>query len=104
MSDEIVIDKTSFHTRLSSFITQWKSDKRSDALFSGIGSIAICVGKASDGAYPKSAAFQVGVEYSACRYFCSLMETAMASRLRVPRYAFRHHARSDPHCHNQEEG
>jgi hypothetical protein len=61
MSDEIVIDKQIFHDRLSQFLTQWKNDKRSnDALFHGIGSIAICVGKASDGAYPKSAAFQVG--------------------------------------------
>ncbi|KAF2417233.1 SPT16-domain-containing protein [Tothia fuscella] len=68
MSDEIVIDKNSFHTRLSAFVTQWKSDKRSDALFSGIGSIFICVGKASDGAYPKSAAFQLwllGYEFPA---------------------------------------
>jgi hypothetical protein len=73
MSDEIVIDKGSFHTRLSSFITQWKSDKRSDALFSGVGSIAICVGKASDGAYPKSAAFQVSVANSDCQCTCSLI-------------------------------
>lgn len=28
----------------------------------------------------------------------------MASRLRVPRNPFRHHARGNPHCHNQEEG
>jgi hypothetical protein len=72
MSDDIVIDKTSFHTRLSSFITQWKSDKRSDALFSGVGSIAICVGKASDGAYPKSAAFQVSVTASFLECFSLL--------------------------------
>jgi hypothetical protein len=71
MSDDIVIDKASFHDRLSTFIAQWKSDgKRSDALFSGIGSIAICVGKASDGAYPKSAAFQVGANPQCSPFFC----------------------------------
>lgn len=59
MSDEIVIDKQIFHNRLSEFISKWKSDKRANnVLFNDIGSIAICVGKASDGAYPKSAAFQ----------------------------------------------
>lgn len=62
MSDEIVIDKHIFHNRLSEFITKWKNDKRANnVLFNDIGSIAICVGKASDGAYPKSAAFQVGL-------------------------------------------
>jgi hypothetical protein len=60
MSDEIVIDKQIFHNRLSEFMTKWKNDKRANnVLFNDIGSIAICVGKASDGAYPKSAAFQV---------------------------------------------
>jgi FACT complex subunit SPT16 N-terminal lobe domain len=60
MSDEIVIDKQIFHNRLSEFISKWKNDKRANnVLFNDIGSIAICVGKASDGAYPKSAAFQV---------------------------------------------
>jgi hypothetical protein len=65
MSDEIVIDKQIFHNRLSEFITKWKNDKRAnDVLFNSIGSIAICVGKASDGAYPKSAAFQVGPRFA----------------------------------------
>lgn len=60
MSDEIKIDKKTFHERLSSFITTWKNDKRNnDALFGGISSVAICVGKATEGAYPKSAAVQV---------------------------------------------
>ena len=60
MADEIVIDKEVFHERLSSFVTQWKNDKRSnDALFQGVGSIVLCVGKASDGAYTKATAFQV---------------------------------------------
>lgn len=60
MADEISIDKTLFHERLSSFTTQWKADKRSgDALFSGVASIVICVGKANDSHHGKSSAMQV---------------------------------------------
>jgi hypothetical protein len=68
MSEEIVIDKQIFHNRLSEFITKWKNDKRANnVLFNDIGSIAICVGKASDGAYPKSAAFQVSPNFALWR-------------------------------------
>ena len=61
MGDEITIDKTIFHDRLSSFINQWKNDKRvGDALFSGAESIVLLVGKASEtGTYSKTTAFQV---------------------------------------------
>jgi hypothetical protein len=99
MSDEIVIDKASFHARLSSFITQWKNDKRSDALFSGVGSIVICVGKASDGAYPKSAAFQVGGQHMSLRSLLTSI-IVMAAWLRVSRDPIRHHTRSNPYCDN----
>lgn len=75
MSDEIVIDKQIFHNRLSEFISKWKSDKRANnVLFNDIGSIAICVGKASDGAYPKSAAFQarrIVVVWTTWANFCT---------------------------------
>lgn len=59
MADEIVVDKDVFYDRLSSFLTQWKGDKRSDEIFQGVGSIVLCVGKASEGAYTKATAFQV---------------------------------------------
>jgi nucleosome binding factor SPN SPT16 subunit len=60
MSDEIVIEKDVFHDRLSNFLAQWKNDKRSgDTTFQGVNSIVLLVGKASDGAYVKSTAFQV---------------------------------------------
>jgi nucleosome binding factor SPN SPT16 subunit len=61
MADDIAIDKQLFQDRLSSFVAQWKAEKRSsDALFSGVNSIVILVGKASEsGTYFKSAAFQV---------------------------------------------
>jgi hypothetical protein len=60
MSSEIEISSDTFHGRLSSFITQWKNDKRAgDVLFNGVGSIVISVGKATEGSYPKSAALQV---------------------------------------------
>jgi hypothetical protein len=107
MSD-IAVDKEAFHDRLSAFISAWKNDKRaSDAVFGGVGSMVICVGKASEQgtSYQKSAAFQVTN--------CQLAEPAppandgclaLDSRIRVPRhfdcpYARRHHFR-----HNQEEG
>jgi len=60
-----------FQTRLSSFLTQWKSDKRTgDAIFEGIGSIIIPVGKASDSAYTKTAAFQVCLRYGEAHLVC----------------------------------
>ncbi|KAK8204948.1 FACT complex subunit-domain-containing protein [Phyllosticta capitalensis] len=58
---DITIDKNSFHDRLSSFLSQWKNDKRSgDGIFGGVSSIVIMVGKANDAAaYPKNVAFQL---------------------------------------------
>jgi hypothetical protein len=105
MADDIVIDKNTFHNRLSEFIAKWKNDKRSnDALFNGVTSIAICVGKASDGAYPKSAAFQVSsMGFQLIDSHLTLF-AAMASRLRVPRYSLRHHTRRHSNCYYQEEG
>jgi nucleosome binding factor SPN SPT16 subunit len=62
----IEIDKKVFHERLSSFLTQWKNDKRapssSDTIFGGVGSIAICVGKGDENNPDndtKTAAFQL---------------------------------------------
>jgi nucleosome binding factor SPN SPT16 subunit len=49
MGDEIVIDKTAFFNRLSSFYTAWKSDKRSShPAFGGVGSIVILMGKTDE--------------------------------------------------------
>ena len=48
MSDEVKIDKDTFHQRLSHFVSTWKSDKRQsspDALFGGVGSIVVLLGK-----------------------------------------------------------
>ncbi|MCJ1261822.1 FACT complex subunit spt16 [Lobaria immixta] len=46
MAEEVKIDKQVFHDRLSHFISAWKADKRaSDALFGGVGSILILMGK-----------------------------------------------------------
>jgi nucleosome binding factor SPN SPT16 subunit len=63
MSGGIEIDKDLFHERLSSFLSQWKSDKRaSESVFGGVGSICICVGKGDENtpdADTKTAAFQL---------------------------------------------
>ncbi|KAL9119563.1 MAG: hypothetical protein Q9187_003887 [Circinaria calcarea] len=49
MADEVKIDKQTFQDRLSQFISAWKADKRSgDALFGGVGSIVILMGKVED--------------------------------------------------------
>lgn len=46
MADEVKIDKQVFQDRLSQFLSAWKSDRRSnDALFGGVGSIVIRLGK-----------------------------------------------------------
>jgi nucleosome binding factor SPN SPT16 subunit len=60
MGDEVKIDKTLFQERLGLLISAWKSDKRSnDAIFGGVGSIAITLGKAEDAVYQKSNALHV---------------------------------------------
>lgn len=46
MADEVKIDKTVFHERLLSLVSTWKADKRSgDALFGGVGSIVLLMGR-----------------------------------------------------------
>ena len=47
MADEVKIDKDAFNSRLSYLISTWKNDKRqsNDALFGGVGSIVILMGK-----------------------------------------------------------
>lgn len=49
--DGIRIDKQAFHDRLSQFISAWKADKRAgDALFGGVGSILVLMGKREESA------------------------------------------------------
>ncbi|OJJ73056.1 hypothetical protein ASPBRDRAFT_195684 [Aspergillus brasiliensis CBS 101740] len=49
MAEEIVIDKSTFFNRLSSFYSAWKADKRSShANFGGVSSIVILMGKTDE--------------------------------------------------------
>ncbi|KAE8331316.1 FACT complex subunit spt16 [Aspergillus sergii] len=49
MAEEIVIDKSAFFNRLSSFFAAWKADKRpGHAVFGGVGSIVILMGKTDE--------------------------------------------------------
>lgn len=49
MAEEIVIDKSTFFNRLSSFYNAWKADKRSShANFGGVSSIVILMGKTDE--------------------------------------------------------
>ncbi len=65
MADEIKIDKENFNNRLSQFLSAWKADKRSgDALFGGVGSIVILMGKTEEtNAYQKNNAMHVRIEF-----------------------------------------
>ncbi len=62
MAEGIHIDKQLFSDRLSQFLTAWKADKRAnDALFGGVGSIVVLLGKTEDSnAFPKNNALHVG--------------------------------------------
>ena len=60
MADEVKIDKHVFNERLSQLVTAWKHDKRSnDALFGGVGSIVILMGKAEESGIHKKNAMHV---------------------------------------------
>ncbi|PYH89668.1 FACT complex subunit spt16 [Aspergillus ellipticus CBS 707.79] len=49
MAEEILIDRNTFFSRLSSFYTAWKADKRSNhASFGGVSSIIILMGKTDE--------------------------------------------------------
>ena len=49
MADEVSIDKTNFHTRLASLVTQWKADRRGgNNVFGEVGSICIVMGKSDE--------------------------------------------------------
>jgi nucleosome binding factor SPN SPT16 subunit len=58
---EVQIDEKLFSERLSHFYSGWKADKRSgDALFGGVGSILVVMGKAAETqVYSKSSAVHV---------------------------------------------
>lgn len=65
MGDEnkVEIDKNLFHDRLGQLVSAWRADKRSgDAMFGGVGSLVIMLGKADDAPYQKSNALHVSVE------------------------------------------
>jgi nucleosome binding factor SPN SPT16 subunit len=60
---DVQIDEKLFSERLSHFYSGWKADKRSgDALFGGVGSILVVMGKAAETQqYSKSAALHVSL-------------------------------------------
>ena len=77
MADEVNIDKTAFHSRLSSLITQWKADKRSgNNVFSDAGSIVVVMGKSDEAAgFHKANATQfwlLGYEFPATLFVITL--------------------------------
>jgi hypothetical protein len=107
MADDggIVMNSEQFQTRLASFLAQWKADKRTgDAVFEGIGSIVIPVGKASDSAYTKTAAFQVSTLKQSEVIEPRVNDSVdVAIRLRIPLGVDGHHTRCVSHCSDQKE-
>lgn len=63
MADEVKIDSQTFQTRLSTLTQAWKTDRRSnDALFGGVGSIVVLMGKNEEAAsYHKNNAMHVRI-------------------------------------------
>ena len=60
MAEEVKIDKHVFNERLLQLVTAWKHDKRSnDALFGGVGSIVVLMGKADESGFQKKNAMHV---------------------------------------------
>ena len=77
MADEVSIDKTNFHARLSSLIGQWKADKRSgNNVFGDVGSIVVVMGKSDEAAgFHKANALQfwlLGYEFPATLFLITL--------------------------------
>lgn len=91
MAEEVKIDKQVFHNRLSNFISAWKADKRAnDALFGGVGSIVIHMGKNEDTVtFQKNNAMHVcsfrRLVYGAYSLLTQVM-TDLATWLRIPSY------------------
>jgi nucleosome binding factor SPN SPT16 subunit len=80
--EQIVINANTFFDRLSHFYASWKADKRSggDALFGGVGSIAVIAGKAlEESSYQKHNALHVRQKPAA-------FPTSIARRLGEMRY------------------
>jgi nucleosome binding factor SPN SPT16 subunit len=71
MAEEIVIDKTLFFNRLSSFYAAWRADKRSShPTFGGVGSIVILMGKTDEAStFQKNNAMHV----------CSILTTSFGT-------------------------
>ena len=65
MAEEVKIDKQVFQDRLGQLISAWKAEKRSnDALFGGVGSIVVVLGKADDAEFQKNNALHVSCSLS----------------------------------------
>ena len=82
MAEEVKIDKQVFQDRLGQLISAWKAEKRSgDALFGGVGSIVVVLGKADDAEFQKNNALHVSFvpELTYCRGFKRLTRLLLQS-------------------------
>lgn len=84
MAEEVKVDKQVFQDRLGQLISAWKADRRSgDALFGGVGSMVILLGKAEESlGFQKANALHVR-QYRAPSDLCvvanALVVTVLAS-------------------------
>lgn len=90
MADEVKIDKDNFQSRLSHFISAWKTDKRqsNDALFGGVGSIVVLMGRNEENpSFHKNNAMHVCKADDASGPRADSTVTVLAARLRISCYA-----------------
>ena len=73
MAEEIKINKQLFHERLAHLVSTWKADRRGgDALFGGVGSMLVLLGKADRAnGFSKSSAMNVSTELASARAYTS---------------------------------
>ena len=117
MADEIKIDKEVFENRASHFISTWKADKRSgDALFGGVGSIVILMGKTEESnSFQKNNAMHVSIpqlrsttavargHWEGLLRLMDIHRSVLVNRLRIPGDTFINHNRSSLHSHDGKE-
>ncbi|KAI9708840.1 MAG: FACT complex subunit spt16 [Chrysothrix sp. TS-e1954] len=88
---DVVIDKDTFQNRLTSFLTEWRNDKRNnDVLFGGATSIAIVFGKTDEVVgFQKNNAFQywlLGYEFPVTLILLTLEKTYIVTTKKKASY------------------
>lgn len=106
MADEVKIDKDTFQTRLSHFISTWRNDKRqsNDALFGGVGSIVVLMGRNEENpSFHKNNAMHVRESLQRRERDLTGLSTVLVTGIRVPRNFDGLHSGGALYRHNSKE-